>query len=69
MVICAKMAESIEMPFGLWARMGPENHVLDRGRQVLRDLAMATIFVFQWAITLVVWSLATRCLILWVFGL
>ena len=24
-----KMAEPIEMPFGLWARMGPRNHVLD----------------------------------------
>ena len=22
------MAEPIEMPFGLWARMGPRNHVL-----------------------------------------
>jgi len=25
----AKDAEPIEMPFGLWARMGPMNHVLD----------------------------------------
>jgi len=25
----AKTAESIEMPFGLWARMGPSNHVLE----------------------------------------
>jgi len=24
-------AETIEMPFGLWARMGPINHVLDGG--------------------------------------
>ena len=24
-----KMAELIEMPFGLWVRIGPENHVLD----------------------------------------
>jgi len=31
MVICAKMAEPIEMPFGLWARMGPRNHVLGGG--------------------------------------
>jgi len=30
-VICAKTAEPIEMPFGLWARMGPRNHVLDGG--------------------------------------
>ena len=29
MVICAKMAEPIEMAFGLWARIGPRNHVLD----------------------------------------
>jgi len=28
-VICAKTVEPIEMPFGLWARMGPINHVLD----------------------------------------
>ena len=25
------MAEPIEIPFGLWARMGPRNHVLDGG--------------------------------------
>ena len=25
------MAEPIEMPFGLWAWMGPKNHVLERG--------------------------------------
>ena len=31
MVICAKTAEPIEMPFGLWARIGPGNHVLDGG--------------------------------------
>jgi len=30
-VICAKMAEPIKMSFGLWARMGPRNHVLDWG--------------------------------------
>jgi len=28
-VSCAKIAEPIEMPFGLWARIGPRNHVLD----------------------------------------
>ena len=28
-VSCAKMAELIDMPFGLWARMGRRNHVLD----------------------------------------
>jgi len=30
----AKMAEPIEMPFGLWAWMSPRNHVLD-GVQIL----------------------------------
>jgi len=43
-VICAKTVEPIEMAFGLWAQMGPRNHVLDRGPQVLRDIAMATNF-------------------------
>jgi len=28
-VICAKTAEPIEMPFELWAWMGPRNNVLD----------------------------------------
>ena len=32
------------MPFGLWAPMGPMNHVLDGGPVVLRDVAMATNF-------------------------
>jgi len=27
----AKAAEAIEMPFGLWARVGSRNHVLDGG--------------------------------------
>jgi len=27
-VSCAKMAEPIEMPFGLWTRAGPRKHVL-----------------------------------------
>jgi len=45
-VICAKTAEPIEMPFELRARMGPRNHVFDGGPHVLRDVAMATIFVF-----------------------
>ena len=26
---CAKTAEPIEMPFGLWTRDGPRKHVLD----------------------------------------
>jgi len=28
-VSCAKTAEPIEIPFGLWVRMSPRNHVLD----------------------------------------
>jgi len=28
LVICAKTAEPIEMPFGLWARADPRNHEL-----------------------------------------
>jgi len=32
------------MPFGIWARIGPGNHALDGGPQVLRDAAMATNF-------------------------
>jgi len=30
-VSCAKMAEPIEISFGLWTRVGPRNHVLDVG--------------------------------------
>jgi len=29
---CAKTAEPIEMPFGLWTRVGPRKHVLDGAR-------------------------------------
>ena len=43
-VICAKTDEQIEIPFGLWARMGHRNRVLDGGPTVLRDVAMATNF-------------------------
>ena len=32
-VICAKTAEPIKMPFVLWARMVPRNHVFDGGPQ------------------------------------
>jgi len=44
-------AETIEMSFGLWARMGRRNHVLDGGPAVPRDVAMATNFVTQFVIT------------------
>ena len=39
------------MPFGFWTRMGPRNRVLDGGPEVLRDVAMATNFGTQFAIT------------------
>jgi len=50
-VICAKTAEPIEMPFRLWARKGPRNHVLDGCPAVLRDVAMEPNFGTQFAIT------------------
>jgi len=28
MMFCAKMAESVEMPFGIWTQVGPRKHVL-----------------------------------------
>jgi len=28
----AKAAEPIGMPFGMWTRLGPSNHLLDEGR-------------------------------------
>jgi len=28
-VSCAKMAEPMEMPFGLWTRVSPRKHVVD----------------------------------------
>ena len=51
MVICAKTAIPIEMPFGLWVQMGRRNHVLDGGLEALREVAMATNFGMQLAIT------------------
>ena len=47
----AKVAEPIKMPFGLWAWMGPRNHVLHWSAAVLRDVAMATNFETKIAIT------------------
>jgi len=35
-----KIAEPIEMPFRLWARMGPRNHELDGGPDPPRDGAI-----------------------------
>ena len=37
----AKTAEPIEIPFWMWARMGPRNHVLDGCPEVLRDVRIA----------------------------
>ena len=51
LVSSAKTVEPIEMPFGLWARMGPRNYVLDGSPEVQRDVAMATNFGTQFAIT------------------
>ena len=31
MVICAKTAEPMKMPFEFWVQMGPKNHALDGG--------------------------------------
>jgi len=33
-VSCAKVAEPIDLPFGLWTRMGRREHKLKRSRQV-----------------------------------
>ena len=35
-VICAKTAEPMELPFGLWTLVGPKKHVL-RGAQIPRN--------------------------------
>jgi len=56
----AKAAGPIEMPFGLWTWVGPENHVLDGSSQVMRDVAMATSFWTKIAMTGFVRTIATR---------
>jgi len=50
-VICAKTAEPNQMPFWLWAGIDRRSHVLDGGPAMLRDVAMATNFGTQFAIT------------------
>jgi len=50
-VPCAKTAEPIKMPFGLWARVGRRNRVLEGGSAMLRNVAMTTNFGTQFAIT------------------
>jgi len=45
----AKTAEPIKILFGLWARMGPRNHLLDERPEMLMNVSMeimATIFGF-----------------------
>jgi len=49
-VNCAKTAEPVEMPFGLWAGMCPRKHVLDGGPAVLSDVAITTNFGTQFAV-------------------
>jgi len=39
-VICANTAEPIEVPFGLWARMGSKHHVLHGGPDPPREMAL-----------------------------
>jgi len=39
-VSCAKMAESIELPFGGWLNVGPRNHALDGGSHPPLDGAL-----------------------------
>ena len=51
MVVSAKTAEPIEMPFRFWAQMAVRNHVLDGAAEVLKDVAMATNFWTKIAIT------------------
>jgi len=50
-VVHARTAKPIEMPFGLWDGMGPGNHVLDGSPEVLRDVAMVTNFETQFVTT------------------
>jgi len=44
--------------------MGPRNHVLDGGPEVLGDLAMSTNFGTQFSITAFVWTIAARRLVM-----
>jgi len=60
----AKTAAPMKMPFGLWAPMGPRNHVLDGSPQKLLDVAMATNCGTKIAITGLVRTIATRLLVM-----
>jgi len=50
-VICAKTAEPIEMPFGMWARMR-RKHKFSRIRQVWRQYAHTGYIGATWRIRL-----------------
>jgi len=39
-ISCAKMAEPIEMPFGMWTRVGQRNHGLGGGSVFFRKRAI-----------------------------
>jgi len=48
-VSCAKMAEEIEMPFGMWTRVGPVKHVLHTGAHWRHLANTAEPSMFGWA--------------------
>jgi len=56
--------ELIDMMFALWTQTGPRNHVLDGSPEILRDIAMATSFGTQFAVTGFVRTMATRQLVM-----
>jgi len=60
--MCAKTAEPIEMPFGLWVQMDRRNHILDEGPEVPRDVAVSTNFWMQFAI-IGFWAITFGCMI------
>ena len=46
-----KTAEAIEMPFGMWARVGPHNHVLDRGPDPPRRRVRSIVKSGPWTVS------------------
>jgi len=63
-VICTKTAESIEMSFGFGLGWAVGIMCQMRVQRCWGALPRQPLFGFRWAITSVVWWLATRCLIL-----
>ena len=63
----AKTAEPIEMPFGLWARLGPRNHVTNGSQQYicvlkfLLPLMIVRLFILWLLVTLTV-ELTLKCM-------